>query len=261
MTIIEPNTEPQIHLASRSPRRLALLSQIGVRVTLIDGDIDETQRPGETPQDYVRRMALDKARAGHARLAPSEQRPVLGADTAVILGETTLGKPGDAADAARMLRCLSGRSHQVLTAVALIAGSREHCALSMSRVTFRPLGEREILRYCATGEPLDKAGAYAIQGYGALFVSQLQGSFSGVMGLPLYETGQLLARAGIGVLDGGETPLHEPDAVRETLPSHPHVHGNAAPKSVGRPPAPFPPAEGPPLQCTGTKDQPSQVMP
>ncbi|QVL51079.1 MAG: septum formation inhibitor Maf [Thiocapsa sp.] len=193
-------TDHQLYLASRSPRRLALLEQIGVRVALVAAETDETRRPGESPETYVRRVALEKARAGRAAVSEDERRPVLAADTAVVLGDVTLGKPADRASAARMLGALSGRSHRVLTAVALIADERELTDLSDSLVTFRALQESEILSYWETGEPCDKAGAYGIQGIGALFVANLQGSYSGVMGLPLFETGRLLAAAGIEVI-------------------------------------------------------------
>ncbi|UHD14881.1 Maf family protein [Thiocapsa bogorovii] len=194
------DTDHHIYLASRSPRRLALLEQIGVRVALVEAETDEARRPGESPETYVRRVALEKARAGRAAVSEDERRPVLAADTAVVLGDMTLGKPTDLASAARMLSALSGRSHRVLTAVALIAGERELADLSESLVTFRALSEAEILSYWDTGEPCDKAGAYGIQGIGALFVSNLQGSYSGVMGLPLFETGRLLGTAGIQVI-------------------------------------------------------------
>lgn len=193
-------TDHHLYLASRSPRRLALLEQIGVRVALVEAETDETRWPGESPETYVRRVALEKARAGRAAVSEDTLFPVLAADTAVVLGDMTLGKPADRADAARMLSTLSGRSHRVLTAVALIAGERELTDLSDSLVTFRALQESEILSYWDTGEPCDKAGAYAIQGIGALFITDLQGSYSGVMGLPLYETGRLLDVAGIPLL-------------------------------------------------------------
>ena len=193
-------TDHHLYLASRSPRRLALLEQIGVRVALVEAETDETRRPGESPETYVRRVASEKARAGRAAVSEGELRPVLAADTAVVLGDMTLGKPADRASAARMLGTLSGRSHRVLTAIALIVGERELTDLSDSLVTFRALQESEILSYWDTGEPCDKAGAYAIQGIGALFISELQGSYSGVMGLPLFETGRLLGAAGIQVI-------------------------------------------------------------
>lgn len=180
------HTDIHLYLASRSPRRRALLEQIGLRVALIDGDTDERRQPGESPKDYVARVAKEKARLGWTRLPAGEQRPVLAADTAVVLGDRTLGKPSDRESARDMLRALSGRAHRVLTAVALIADGRESSDLSESRVTFRALTESEIDAYWATGEPHDKAGAYAIQGHAALFVTELHGSYSGVMGLPLF---------------------------------------------------------------------------
>jgi septum formation protein len=190
----------RLYLASRSPRRLELLKQIGVSVTLVDVEIDETRWTGESPETYVLRVALEKARAGCAAIREDEPRAVLGADTAVVVGDLTLGKPSDRESAARMLRSLSGRSHRVLTGVALIAQGRELTDLSDSQVTFRTLQEYEIQGYWDTGEPMDKAGAYAIQGHGALFVSDLRGSYSGVMGLPLFETGRLLDAAGIELI-------------------------------------------------------------
>ncbi|EGV20204.1 Maf family protein [Thiocapsa marina] len=199
-TRADVGADHHLYLASRSPRRLALLGQIGVRVALVEAETDETRRPGESPETYVRRVALEKARAGRAAVPEDRRRPVLAADTAVVLGDVTLGKPTDRASAARMLGSLSGRSHRVLTAVALITGERELTELSESLVTFRVLEQSEILSYWETGEPCDKAGAYGIQGIGALFVSNLQGSYSGVMGLPLFETGRLLDAAGIQVI-------------------------------------------------------------
>lgn len=193
-------TEPRIHLASRSPRRQSLLAQIGVGFTLLETHADETRPAGERPEDYVCRVALEKALAGRAALSPDDARPVLAADTAVVIGERVLGKPLGPQDAAQMMRLLSGRTHRVFTAVALISSSGECTALSESRVTFRALDEEEILRYWRTGEPADKAGGYGIQGYGALFVERLEGSYSGVMGLPLFETGRLLEQAGVEVL-------------------------------------------------------------
>ena len=192
--------EHQIYLASRSPRRGELLTQVGVRFAVIAADIDKARRPDEPPHAYVRRVALEKGRAGRAVLSAGDDRPVLAADTVVIRADDLLGKPRDQEDAARMLRLLSGRTHRVLTAVALIAGAREWVEISESRVTFRLIGEEEIQRYWHTGEPLDKAGGYGIQGHGALFVAALDGSYSGVMGLPLFETGRLLERAGIELL-------------------------------------------------------------
>jgi len=190
--------EPQIHLASQSPRRRDLLQQIGVCHAVLDVVVDETPLPREAPAEYVLRLALAKARAGHA-LRP--ERPVLGADTAVVIDDEILGKPADRADAIAMLDRLAGREHRVLTAVALV-GEREETRLSVSHVRFRPLAAGEAEAYWTTGEPADKAGGYAVQGLGALFVESLSGSYSGVMGLPLFETGELLRRAGISPLEG-----------------------------------------------------------
>jgi nucleoside triphosphate pyrophosphatase len=194
------DADHQIYLASRSPRRRELLAQIGVRFAALAVDTDETRLPGEHPEDYVLRLALEKARAVRAALPRSDHRPVLGADTAVVIGERILGKPEHREAALTMMRLLSGRAHRVLTAVALITSDGERTDLSETRVTFRTLDEDEVLRYWSTGEPRDKAGGYGIQGYGALFVSGLNGSYSGVMGLPLFETGRLLAQVGIEVI-------------------------------------------------------------
>ena len=195
-------TDPdaQIFLASRSPRRRELLTQIGVRFAVVDTDCDETRHPGEHPEDLVLRLALEKARRARAALPVQERRPVLGADTAVVLGEHILGKPVDWEESLAMLRLLSGRCHRVLTAVALIAADGERTDLSESRVTFRTLTEAECRGYWATGEPRDKAGGYGIQGLGAVFIAGLNGSYSGVMGLPLFETARLLEQAGLALV-------------------------------------------------------------
>lgn len=188
-----------ICLASRSPRRRELLHQIGVDFDVIDVDVDEQRGPQESTEAFVVRVALDKARAGRSALPAGSPMPVLGADTAVVIDDEVLGKPRDGADAARMLSLLSGRTHRVLTAVALVAG-RETVCVSTSKVTFRTLGDAECAAYWASGEPADKAGAYAIQGLAAVFISRLEGSYSGVMGLPLYETATLLQESGITVI-------------------------------------------------------------
>ncbi len=188
-----------ICLASRSPRRRELLHQIGVDFDVIDVDVDEQRGPQESAEAFVARVALDKARAGRSALPAASPMPVLGADTAVVIDDEVLGKPRDGADAARMLSLLSGRTHRVLTAVALVAG-RETVCVSTSNVTFRTLGDAECAAYWASGEPADKAGAYAIQGLAAVFISRLEGSYSGVMGLPLYETATLLQESGITVI-------------------------------------------------------------
>lgn len=186
-----------LYLASGSPRRRELLGQIGVPFVVLNAPIDETPWPAESPADYVQRLACAKAQAGLATLPGSCAAVVLGADTSVVLAGRILGKPEDRADAVAMLSALSGHTHEVLTAVAL--ASRERCAVRLvsSQVSFRPLSAGEIEAYWASGEPQDKAGSYAIQGLGAVFVSHLQGSFSAVVGLPLCETAALLADFGI----------------------------------------------------------------
>jgi septum formation protein len=190
-----------IYLASRSPRRRMLLEQIGVRYRVLALDLTERRRPGESPAAFVRRMARAKAELGRTRLPPGATAPVLGADTVVIADGEVLGKPSSVGEACAMLERLSGRSHEVLTAVALAATTTE-VALSRSRVWFRALTAEERAAYCATGEPLDKAGAYAIQGLAAAFVARLEGSYSGVVGLPLFETAELLRAVGIDALGG-----------------------------------------------------------
>ena len=181
-------------LASASPRRRELLNQIGVTHTVSAPEIDETVQVAESAPDYVVRMATAKALAVHGRGA---SLPVLAADTAVVIDELILGKPAGRAEAVAMLERLAGRTHEVLTAVALANGAGVSFRLSASEVRFRPMTRAECIAYWDSGEPRDKAGAYAIQGHGAVFVEYLAGSYSGVMGLPLYETAQLLAAAGI----------------------------------------------------------------
>lgn len=192
---------PQIYLASASPRRRELLEQIGVGYALLRVDVPEVRDPHESPEEYVLRVALAKARAGLALLAQDDSRPVLGADTAVVLDGEVLGKPRDCDDAIAMLQRLAGREHLVLSAVALVSPEQAHSRLSVSHVRFRPIGGDEALAYWHTGEPADKAGGYAIQGLAAMFIERLEGSYSGVMGLPLFETAQLLARFGIVLLE------------------------------------------------------------
>ena len=191
-------TTPCIYLASASPRRRELLAQIGVTCQVLPVDLDESPEPGESAEHYVGRLALDKARAALTLLGKGECTLILAADTAVVVGADILGKPRDAADAAAMLRRLSGGEHRVLSGVALIgADGRETSALSESRVRMRRIFDAEMAAYWATGEPADKAGGYAIQGRAAVFVEALSGSYSGVMGLPLFETAALLAAAGV----------------------------------------------------------------
>ncbi len=190
---------PHIYLASNSPRRAELLQQIGVNFRVIAAPIDESAMPQEAPEAHVTRLALEKARAGHATLTGENRRPVLGADTMVVAGDVAMGKPRDREDAVRMLQLLSGNTHRVLSAVALVDAA-EAWRLSVSQVTFRTLTREECVAYWGTGEPEDKAGGYAIQGRAAMFVSRLEGSYSGVMGLPLFETAELLAEAGVPLL-------------------------------------------------------------
>ena len=184
-----------IVLASASPRRAELLRQIGVQFQQQVAEIDESLRNNEAPDAYVARLALEKARAVRARLGDDEV-PVLGADTAVVVNNDILGKPRDEAHAVEMLRRLAGREHRVLSAVALV-GDHEAYRVSESRVCFRALTDDETKAYWRTGEPTDKAGGYAVQGIGAIFIEQLHGSYSGVMGLPVFETAQLLQEFGI----------------------------------------------------------------
>lgn len=188
---------PRLFLASGSPRRRELLTQIGVPFATLATSIDETPIKDESPSDYVQRLALAKAHAGLAALTERAGAVVLGADTSVILAGQILGKPLDRADAQAMLTALSGNSHEVLTAVALASMERREVRIVSSRVSFRTLTRAEIDAYWHSGEPLDKAGSYAIQGLGAVFVSHLEGSFSAVVGLPVCETAALLADFGI----------------------------------------------------------------
>ncbi|HEV3018519.1 MAG TPA: Maf family protein [Burkholderiaceae bacterium] len=203
-----------IYLASRSPRRRELLHQIGVRFeTLLlraeprrPADVDESQHPSESAEAYVERVALEKAVCGQRVLIARSQvfHPVLAADTVVVVDGQILGKPENGAQAAQFLHQLSGRTHEVRTSVALAAAPGPNVtpmlATSVSRVTLRTISDEEIQRYCDSNEPLDKAGGYAIQGRAAIFVAKLEGSYSGVVGLPLAETALLLMRAGIRIL-------------------------------------------------------------
>jgi septum formation protein len=198
---------PRLYLASRSPRRRELLQQIGVAFdTLLfrsdlrgDPGVDETPLPNEAPKAYVERISRAKSEYGVKLVIFRHLRPqpVLSADTTLELDGEIIGKPTDAADATTILKRLSGQTHRVLTSVTVAdLNGRSESMLSTSEVRFKKLGEEEIRRYVATGEPLDKAGAYGIQGYAGMFVEHLAGSYTGVMGLPLYETAQLLARFG-----------------------------------------------------------------
>jgi septum formation protein len=186
-----------VYLASGSPRRRELLQQIGVAFRVVGMTVDEAVSPGEAPLGYVARLAAAKAEAGWDRSRDAHEVPVLAADTAVVLDGRILGKPADREDAEGMLRQLSGRTHEVLTAIALRTAQGVQSRISRSEVTFRSIGAAEARAYWETGEPSDKAGAYAIQGCGAIFIAELRGSYSGVMGLPLFETAELLQKAGV----------------------------------------------------------------
>jgi len=205
-----------IYLASKSPRRRELLKQIGVPYELLimreaqqqapreDGvtmDVDESPREGELPRHYVERVVRLKAETAHRimRSRKLSPRPILTADTTVAMGEEILGKPRDAADATRILKRLSGQTHQVMTAIAVSAQGDTDFALSVSFVSFALLSDADIKRYIETGEPMDKAGAYGIQGHAAKFISKISGSYTGVMGLPLFETAELLRKAGFTI--------------------------------------------------------------
>jgi septum formation protein len=192
-----------VYLASGSPRRRDLLQQIGVPFRVVGTAVDEAMLPDETPWAYVTRLAAAKAAAGWERSRDAHQVPVLAADTAVVLGGKILGKPVDGQDAEGMLMQLSGRTHEVLTAIALRTAIGLQSRISRSEVTFRGIAAAEARAYWETGEPSDKAGAYAIQGRGAIFIRDLRGSYSGVMGLPLFETAELLREVGLVPLGTG----------------------------------------------------------
>jgi len=196
-SITTPHRE--LVLASASPRRRELLAVLGVEFSVEPANIDESVLPGEGARDYVRRIALAKAQAG---FGGGPDKVVMGCDTAVIVDGLILGKPADRNDALAMLMQLSGRSHEVMSAIALV--DTEGCSesLSITHVRFRAIGKAEASAYWDTGEPADKAGSYAIQGLGAIFVAGIQGSYSGVVGLPLYETASLLEARGFGPLLG-----------------------------------------------------------
>jgi septum formation protein len=203
-----------LHLASKSPRRRELLGRLGLEFGVLDIDVPERRTPGEAPAEYVRRVAREKAGAGLLRVVGVPGAAVLGADTEVILEDEVFGKPRDAEDAAGMLRRLSGRTHEVVSAVSVVSAEREAQAVSVSQVTFGELSEAQIAAYVATGEPMGKAGAYAIQGGGEMFVRQLSGSYSGVMGLPLYETVALLRQFGIALPGPEQSAAGTREAVR-----------------------------------------------
>jgi nucleoside triphosphate pyrophosphatase len=207
-----------VYLASASPRRSELLRQIGVAFEVRAAEIPETQAAGESVGAFVLRLAAAKADAIWQRVPAGDRRPVLGADTAVVLDERVLGKPADEAEAEAMLAALSGRTHRVLTAVALRCGDAAETLLSSSEVRFRATTRAERAAYCRSGEPLDKAGGYGIQGRAAVFVEHLAGSYSGVVGLPLFETAALLARCGVALWGNAQTAerssAHAPPSTR-----------------------------------------------
>lgn len=202
--------ENRIYLASRSPRRRELLKQIGVNFEVLimrsfpsmRADVDETPQPGESPGEYVTRIAVNKAMTGWTRALERRlpRLPVLGADTTVTLDGEIIGKPANTEDAAKILRKLSGRDHEVYSAVAIAMNDNVTSKLSCSRVRFAELNEALIQDYVDTGEPMDKAGAYGVQGKAATFIAEIDGSYSGIMGLPLYETASLLKQVGFSVL-------------------------------------------------------------
>ena len=193
----------QIILASASPRRRELLQQVSINAIVQSVDIDETQKPGEPVSEFVKRLALEKAQCGFDTIDNEQNLPVLGSDTVVEVDGEVLGKPGNRQQAKEMLKRLSGKNHEVHTSVAIVTHDKNLVITSSSQVVFKELEEQEIENYLATGEADDKAGAYAIQGIAAQFVKNINGSFSGVMGLPLYETVELLKRCGVTSL--GET--------------------------------------------------------
>ena len=195
-----------IHLASSSPRRHEILTAMGLRFTAAGVDIDETRYEGEPVADMVVRLAIAKAAAARENL--DQSLPIIGADTAVVIGDQVLGKPGPQDEAVQMLASLSGRSHTVLTGVALDYAGVVRTATSLTEVRFREISPDEAQSYWQSGEPLDKAGAYAVQGIAGIFVEELSGSYSGVVGLPVFETAALLADAGLEVLSRHPEHLH-----------------------------------------------------
>ena len=191
---------PDLYLASRSPRRRELLEQIGLHYQVILPDVPEQPLPGELPSAYVMRLALEKAQAGWQMIVDQAPLPVLGADTVVVLDDEILEKPRDQADGLQMMERLSGRTHQVMTGMALVSGEQQLSRVSISQVTFRTTTAAERVAYWQSGEPADKAGGYGIQGLAATFIEQIEGSYSGIMGLSLYELSEMLADYQIKIL-------------------------------------------------------------
>ena len=196
MTASQFSQPAMITLASSSPRRAELLDQIQVSYVVSPVNIDESHQPGETAEQFVKRLALEKAQAGYDKFP---ERPALGSDTIVVLEKHILGKPENQQMAIEMLSMLSGKKHCVMSAVAICSDIHQHCALSTSEVEFTELTLQQIEAYWQSGEPVDKAGAYAIQGLAAKFIKNINGSYSGIMGLPLFETVELLKKAGIAL--------------------------------------------------------------
>ncbi|MBL4609018.1 MAG: septum formation inhibitor Maf [Pseudomonadales bacterium] len=188
------------YLASGSPRRMELLSQIGLQYQQILPSVDETKNADESPVNFVKRLAKLKAEAGRDMLPEAQLKPVLGADTIVVLDGRVFGKPKDNEEAFTMLMALSGHTHQVMTAVTVVTPSNEKTLCVCSKVTFRNILPEEARAYAKTGEPMDKAGAYAVQGVGAIFVEKIEGSYSAIVGLPLMETASLLREFGVPTL-------------------------------------------------------------
>ncbi|MGV3001186.1 Maf family protein [Vibrio sp.] len=186
---------PNFYLASGSPRRKELLTQLGYQFNIVVPNIEEQKQPSESPVDYVKRLSREKAQAGVkliSSMSEASELPVLGADTIVIVDDHVLEKPNDYADCLRMLQALSNRQHQVMTSVTVATSTEYHTKVVITDVWFKSLTEQDIETYWQTGEPCDKAGGYGIQGIGGRFVSRIDGSFHAVMGLPLYETDELL---------------------------------------------------------------------
>ncbi len=207
------NARIDIYLASASPRRREILQQLGLHFECLPQQLDESARPGEAAAELVQRLALEKARAALAGLPAGNQTPVLGADTIVCCAGRILGKPADEQQALDMLGLLGGREHQVLTAVALVSHERSGCVITESRVRLKKMLPAEMRAYWHTGEPADKAGAYAVQGLGAIFVESVEGSYSGIVGLPVFETVNLLEKFGITrlkILSPGDSSQDSP---------------------------------------------------
>jgi septum formation protein len=200
MTSETPESSVHFCLASASPRRREILSGLGLRFIQIPVDVNEAPLAGEDPYVYVQRMAAEKANAGLLALQEETSLPVLGADTTVVFAGRIMGKPENTAEAVHMLQQLSGQWHEVMTSVCVVNHQHTASTVTVTRVKFRLLDDKEIEAYCETGEPADKAGAYGVQGLGSLFVERIEGSYPGVVGLPVSETMELLAQFGINAL-------------------------------------------------------------